>query len=337
MNFTISAPPHKKSKITVQSIMWNKVIALLPITIASIYFFGIPALNILVLSILTAAVTEIGIQAIFRQKSTIKDGNALWIGLMSGLLMPPEVPLWLPIVCSFFAIAIGKHAFGGIGSYFFNPVLAAWIFCRTAWANYLTAASLPYTGHLSNFILESGAGFLVEVSPILIIIGGLYLIFRRYIEWRIPLTFGITILLFPQVLQVIFAVLSLVDQGILNPLMYLAQFFKFFDISPQLHYSMVGMVFFGIFFLATDSPSSPVTKKGRMIYGIICGLLVSIYGYFANYVEATIFGLFLANCVSSFIEVNTVPPVYGTKSYLVKISDRLLKKSIKFEGDKADE
>lgn len=327
MTFIISAPPHIKSKITVQSIMWNKVIALIPITLVAIYFFGLQALGIIFLSILAAILTELLIQRIFKQKSTIKDGNAVFIGLMLGLLMTPEVPLWLPVICSFFAISIGKHAFGGIGSYFFNPVLAAWIFCRTAWTGYLTPASTPYFNQLSDFLLEPGAGFLVEVSPILIIAGGLYLLFKKYMEWRIPLTFGLTVILFPQILQVIFSMLDLASQRVFNPLMYLAQFFKFFDISPELQHSMVGMVFFGIFFLATDTCSSPVTKKGRVIYGILCGLLVSIYGLFANYVEATIFGLFLANCVSSFIEVNTLPAAYGTKNWFTKRYERLVTRS----------
>lgn len=334
MTFTISAPPHRKSKITFKSIMWSKALALVPVSLISIYFFGFPALSIILVSILAAVATEFGIEQIFKQKVTIQDGNAVLIGLMLSLLMPPEVPLWLPVVSSFFAIAIAKFAFGGIGSYVFNPVLAAWIFCKTAWSGLMAPASIPHIGQFSDLLLEHGAGLLVEVSPIALI-AGVYLIYKRYVEWRIPLSFFLTMLLFPQTLNVLSSIIRLANEGVLNPLMYLSQLFGFFHLSGELRYSMIGMVFFGILFIATDTPSSPLSKKGRIIYGIVCGLLVSIYGYFANYVDATFYGLFLANCVASFIEVTTAPASFGTEGLLVRWYGRIMKKlpsGLKTEG-----
>ncbi len=325
MTFTISAPPHRKSKITFRTIMWSKVLALLPVSLVSVYFFGVPALSIILAGILAAVVTEAGIQTIFRHKITINDGNAVLIGLMLSLIMPPEAPLWLPVVGSFFAISIGKHAFGGIGSYVFNPVLAAWIFISSAWPQLMTPLSIPHVGQFSDFLLENGAGLLVDVSPIALI-GGVYLIYKRYVEWKVPLAFFLTMVLFPQTLNVIFAAVELVRAGVLNPLMYLSLMFKFLEISNELSYSMIGVVFFGILFIAADTPTSPVTKRGRLIYGIVCGILVSIYGYFGNYMAGIFYGLFMANCVSSFIETTTLPAAFGSEGMIGKFYGRVMDK-----------
>lgn len=310
-----------------------KILALVPLSIVSVYFFGMPALGIILASVLTAVLTEYGIQMIAKQKVTIKDGHAAMIGLMFALLMPPEVPLWIPVVGASFAIVIGKHAFGGIGSYIFNPVLVAWVFVRSAWGGYMTQASIPHLGQLSDLLLENGAGLLVDVSPILLL-GGVYLIYKRYVEWRVPLAFALTVFFFNQTIAFFSAVLSLVQEGVLNPLMYLATMFIFLRITDELSYVMIGVVFFGILFLATDSPTSPVTKSGRVIYGFACGLLVSIYGYFGNYVDGTLYGIFLANAIAAYIETKTLPAMFGHESLLEKSYRRIMKRipsPLKFE------
>ncbi|MCS3923098.1 Rnf electron transport complex subunit RnfD [Methanosalsum natronophilum] len=303
MRFTISAPPHKKTGLTVKNIMWSKVFALIPVSIISIYFFGLPALWILFASVLAAVLAEYSIQKTFDQKITIRDGNAVLIGLMLALIIPPEAPFWIPIVGAAFAVIIGKHAFGGLGSYLFHPVLAAWIFLMIAWSEHMTPASFPYADQITDIFLENAAGFLVEVSPIALI-GGVYLILRRYLDWRIPLTFTFTIVL----LALIF--------------------------GENLEYLVTGVLIFGILFIATDPSTSPVTKQGRIYYGILCGLLTFIYGYFSvNYGYAALYGIFLANCVTAFLERITFPKEYGTpsifeKSYITlkeKISNRGIK------------
>ena len=334
MDYTISAPPHIKSSKSFRSINMAKILALIPLSLVSVYFFGIPALGIILAAVLAAVLTEYGIQMIFKQKVTIKDGHAAMIGLMFALLTPPEAPLWIPVFGAFFAIAIGKHAFGGIGSYVFNPVLVAWVFVRSAWGGYMTQASIPHMGQLSDLVLENGAGLLVDVSPILLLIGGVYLIYKKYIEWRVPLVFALTVFFFNQTIAFFYAVMSLVQEGVLNPLMYLATLFTFLRVTDELSYVMTGVVFFGILFLATDSPTSPVTKKGRIIYGLACGLLVSVYGYFANYADGTLYGIFLANAIAAYIETKTLPAMYGHESMLERSYRRVMKKipsSLKFE------
>jgi electron transport complex protein RnfD len=331
--YTISAPPHKKSKFNLKSLNWSKTIALVPVAIAAIYLFGVPALGIILASMIAAVVTEFGIQTLFKQKVTVKDGHAALVGLMLALLIPPEAPLWLPIFGAFFAIAIGKHIFGGAGSYVFNPVLVAWVFIRSAWIGPMTSLSIPHVAAFSDIILETGAGLLVGASP-LALIGGVYLIYKKYVDWRIPTTFFFTVFLFHQVIAFVSEIVNLIQEGVLNPLMYLATMFIFLKIPGELSYAMIGVVFFGILFIATDGPTSPVTKKGRLIYGFTCGLLVSIYGLFGNYVEGTLYGIFLGNCVASYIEVKTMPAPFGHESYLEKTYKRvmgMIPSALKFE------
>jgi len=333
MDYTISAPPHIKSNFSFRSINRSKILALVPVSLAAVYFFGIPALEIILAAVIAAVVTEYGIQKIFKQKVTIKDGHAALIGLMFALLTPPEAPLWIPIFGAFFAIAIGKHAFGGIGSYVFNPVLVSWVFVRSAWVHHMTPVSMPNLGQVSDLVLENGAGLLVDVSPILLL-GGVYLIYKKYIEWRVPLVFALTVFFFNQTVAFFSAVVTLIQEGVLNPLMYLSTMFIFLELTDELSYVMVGIVFFGILFLATDTPTSPVTKNGRLIYGFACGLLVSIYGYFGNYVDGTLYGIFLANAIAAYLETKTLPAMYGHESLLERSYRRVMKKvpsSLKFE------
>lgn len=333
MTYTISAPPHKKTKLDFKTLNISKIIALIPLCLAAIYFFGVPALSIIIACVAAAVITEFGIQTIFKQKLTITDGHAAMLGLMLALLIPPEAPLWIPVFAGFFAIAIGKHVFGGIGSYIFNPVLVAWIFTRSAWSSYMTPLSIPHLGQLSDLILENGAGLMVDVSPLLLI-GGVYLIYKRYIDWRVPLAFFATLILLPQALLFISNVNVLIQGGVMNPLMYMSQLFTFFDMSQDLPYEMIGIVFFGILFISTDTATSPITKKGRTVYGITCGVLVFIYGHFSNFVDGTLYGIFLANCVASFIEINTMPASFGTQTFSQKIYRGVMDRvpaSLKFE------
>ncbi|WP_440953394.1 Rnf electron transport complex subunit RnfD [Methanococcoides sp. FTZ1] len=296
MTFTISAPPHRKENITFKKMTWAKVIALMPVFLLSVYLFGIPAIGLVIASILAAVVTEVAIQKAFNQKITIDDGNAILIGLMVAMVIPPEAPIWIPMIGSVFAIGIGKHAFGGIGSYVFNPVLAAWVFLSLAWWSIMSPYSYPQTTALSDLILETGAGHIAGVSPLALLIPGCILVLLRYVEWRIPVSFFVTTIL-----------LALL-------------------VGDSLSYVVLGVVLFGMLFLATDTSTSPVTKNGRVIYGIVCGVLVVVYGHFANYVDAIFYGLFLANCVSALIDNNTLPGSYGTETFLQRKYKRIISK-----------
>ena len=280
MTLTISAPPHRVMGVTVNKIMWGKVLALVPVSLVAIYFFGLPAFGILFASVITAVATEAGIQKIFNQESTIADGHAVLIGLMLALILPYDAPIWIAVIGSFFAIAIVKHAYGGIGSYMFNPVLVSWVFLNLSWTSIMTTKSTPHIVALTDLILENGAGFLVGVSPIALI-GGVVLILMRYVEWRVPLSYFVTTLLLV------------------------------FLLKDDLSYVITGAYLFGVLFIATDSVTMPITKKGRIIYGIVCGVLTVLYGYYASYVTGTFYALMLANCIVPYIELKTLPKPFG--------------------------
>lgn len=278
MKLTVSHPPHIKKGVTVKTLMWSRIGILIPAILLSIYVFGLPALGVVLASVLSAVITEAGIQKIFKQKSTIKDGDTILIGLIIALLLPPDIKLWIPVIGAFFGVALVKHAFGGLGSTLFNPAIAAWIFMNMSWGPLTVPNSVPHLAQYSDLILELGAGRLADVSPIVFILGGGYLIYKNYIDWRIPSAYLITTVAFA------------------------------FIIGEEMSFVITGMLFFGVFILATDTVTSPITKSGRIIYGILCGILTVIYGYFSfNYVIAVPYAILLANAVAPLIEKNTFP------------------------------
>ncbi|MCQ1536290.1 RnfABCDGE type electron transport complex subunit D [Methanosarcina sp. KYL-1] len=281
MPFTVSPPPHIKAGVSVKSLMWSRFIVLLPVCLASIYLFGFPALGNLIAGVLGAVFIELAIQKTFKQRVTIGDGNAAYLGLLIALMVPPTVPFWMPFIAAVFGVGVVKHAFGGLGSYMFHPALAAWVFLKLSWTQTMVPASIPQLGGFSDLIIENGAGFLVDASPIAMI-GVLYLIARKYIEWRIPLTYLLTTVLLVVLL------------------------------GDPLSYVFTGSFLLGVFFIATETSTSPITRNGRLVYGIACGFLTVIYGYFTgNYIEGTFYGLLLANAISPLIERSTLPKPFG--------------------------
>ena len=278
MKLTVSAPPHIRQNVTIGTIMWSRIAILVLVSLVAFYVFGVSALLLVLVSVVSAVLTEAGIQRLSKQELTVHDGDALLIGLLIALLMPPGVQLWIPIVGAFFAVALVKHAFGGLGSTLFNPAIAAWVFMNMSWYKLTRVSSIPHIGQYTDLVLELGAGRMAEVSPLIILLGGLYLIYKKYIDWRIPSSYLVTTIV-------------------------MALF-----IGEDLSYVVTGMLFLGVFILATDTATSPITKNGRFIYGVLCGILTVIYGYFSfDYVVAVLYAIFFANVVSPFIEKNSLP------------------------------
>ncbi len=278
MQLIVSSPPHIREDISIEKIMWSMVIALLPVTLLAVYVFGLPALSIVLISVITAVLTEAILQKMSDKRITIKDGNAVLIGLLLALLLPPNVPLWVPIVGVVIALVFAKHAFGGLGHTIFNPSLVGVAFLMISWSEIMspTPASIPRFSASMPYILEYGATRLADASP-LAMIGALYLLYKKYIDWRIPLAFIAIVALSALLLRI--------------------------DLSSI----FTGVLVLGVFFLATDHSTTPVTKNGRFIFGAGCGALIIIYGQFGGYFEGICYSILLMNCFTALIDRYTVP------------------------------
>jgi electron transport complex protein RnfD len=287
--------------------MRDVVIALLPATAFGVYNFGIKALIVLVLSVLSAVGAEALYQKAAGQKVTINDYSAIITGLLLGLNLPHTVPFWIPIMGSVFAIVIVKQLFGGLGQNFMNPALGARAFLLISFAGIMTTWELDGISTatpLAIFKAESAAGFstpdlvdlfigsiggcIGETSAIALIIGGLYLLFRKVIDWRIPGTYILTV-----------AVLAVLLGG------------KGFDMNYILYHIFSGGLILGAFFMATDYASSPISNVGKIIMGVGCGLLTILIRLYGGYPEGVSFAILIMNLFVPLIDRYTVPKSFG--------------------------
>ncbi|MCM8799166.1 MAG: RnfABCDGE type electron transport complex subunit D [Candidatus Omnitrophica bacterium] len=314
-NLLVSFWPHIQMKDSISKIMWTVFMCLVPAGIAGVYFFGLHSLLLIFISIITAVLTEGSIQLIRKNKITIYDGTAALTGLLLAYNLPPTVPFWIPIIGSFFAIAIAKQAFGGLGRNIFNPALSARVFLLLSWPTYMTAFVKPFgsadtiSSATPLSILKEGektlsdigltymdlflgrrAGCIGEVAVFLLLLGALVLLFLKIITLHIPLSFIFVLAIFSWIFD---------KQGL----------FK----GDVLFSIMSGGVILGAFFMATDYVTSPLTKKGKVVFGIGCGLLTFIIRRFAGYPEGVSFSILIMNAFSPLIDRIFKPPVYGKK------------------------
>jgi len=279
--------------------MLDVIIALLPATAASVYFFGMRALAITLVSVAAAVAAEAAIQKIRNRPVTINDGSAVITGLLLALTLSPAMPLWMVAVGAVAAIGIGKQVYGGLGSNPFNPALVGRAFLvvtfpvhMTTWINPIdgVTSATPLgllkmegtaTGYTELFIGNVG-GSLGETSALLLILGGLYLLYRGIIDWRIPAFYLGTV-----------AVMTAV----------LGQ-------DPVFHL-LAGGLMLGAFFMATDMVTTPVTRTGKIIFGIGAGILVVLIRLYGGYPEGVLFSILLMNTFTPIIDKYTRPKIYG--------------------------
>lgn len=311
----LSSSPHIRSKDKTSTIMRDVVIALIPATAYGIYIFGLKALYVVLASVITSVLVEAGIQKLRKKPVSISDWSAVVTGLLLAMNIPGSAPIWIPIVGAVFAIAIAKHAFGGLGHNFINPALAARAFLMSGWMGRMTSYTVPKVHTISqatplNVIkqaLDNGndalmavkesaslgdmffgniGGVIGETSALLLILGGLYLIFRGVITYRIPTFYIGTV-----------AILSFFLYG--------------FDLELVLYLLLGGGLMLGAFFMATDYASSPINPRGQIIFAIGCGLLTVIIRRFGGYPEGVSYSILLMNVAAPLIEKYSSPKVFG--------------------------
>ncbi|MGE5580018.1 MAG: RnfABCDGE type electron transport complex subunit D [Bacillota bacterium] len=301
----ISSSPHLKGPRTVRSLMLDVVLALVPATVASVVLFGFGSLAVIAASVISAVVSEYVYEKAVKREVTVGDFSAVITGLLLALTLPPGVPLYVPVVGSAFAIVIAKQVFGGLGTNFVNPALAARAFLLAAWPTHVlkdwvspltydaVSAATPLSGGqvppLTDLLMGVRLGSLGETSIAALTLGGLYLIVRGVIDWRIPAGFLGTLALGTWV----FGKPGSYFQG--DPVTAL----------------MLGGAVLGAFFMATDYVTSPVTKKGRLYMGIGAGFITLLIRLWGGYPEGVTYAILLMNLVTPLIDRFVVPRYYG--------------------------
>ena len=313
---TVSPSPHARRKMTTTSVMKDVLIALLPTTAWGIYIYGLRAALVVLLAVVSSVLFEAGTQLLLKRKVTVYDCSAAVTGLLLGLNLSPSVPLYVPIVGSAFAIILVKQLFGGIGKNIMNPALAARVFLMLAWTESMSAfpaandyafdavasatpmvslkaGVLPEGMTVLDLFLGKSGGCIGELSALMILIGGIYLIYRRVIRWHIPVamigTVAILTFIFP-----------------LGGAVTLAERATFMAASL-----CGGGLMLGAVFMATDYVTSPVTNVGRLIYGAGCGALVVFIRYFGGYNEGVSFAILIMNALVWYLDMATQPRVFG--------------------------
>ncbi|MCR3956815.1 MAG: RnfABCDGE type electron transport complex subunit D [Gudongella sp.] len=298
----VSQSPHIRSDESVKRTMLDVIIALVPAMIGSVYFFGFDAIRLLLITVVAALIFEYGIQKLFKKPVRIMDLSAVVTGVLLALNLPAGTPWWVAVFGAAFAIIIVKEFFGGIGQNFMNPALGARAALVASWPGIMTAYTNPdgISAATPLGILKAGEGSLPaiqrmifgdiggvigETSAILLLIGGLYLIIRNVIDWKIPVIYIATT-------SVVLMLLGV-------------------DSSNLTYHVLGGGLILGAFFMATDYASSPVTPKGKIIFAIGCGLLTALIRVKGGLPEGVSYSILIMNVATPLIEKLTRPKVFG--------------------------
>lgn len=316
--YNVSASPHIRSGVTTSNIMRDVAIALMPACVFSVYQFGLRALIILLTTTLVCAATEYIYMALMGKKDEPYECSAIVTGMLLGMNMPVTVPIWIPVIGSIFAIIVVKQLFGGLGQNFMNPALAARCFLFLCYAermnrfdiakktgmdlvNFGAAAVDGVSGATPLAALKAGesislfdaffgftGGVIGETSAAMLLLGAAYLLYRKVITLRIPLTYLLTFSVF---------MLALGGHGL-----------DFEYLAGQL---FTGGLMLGAFFMATDYSTSPITKNGQILFGIVLGVLTGIFRVYGATAEGVSYAIIISNLLVPLIEKISMPKPFG--------------------------
>ncbi len=305
----VSQPPHIKDTAQTSAIMYWVVIVLAPITLYSFYLFGFSVIVIVVMAVAGAAATEAFLQWILGKDLTLFDGSALLTGLLLALTLPPRLPFWIPFIGGVAAIGLSKFIFGGLGYNVFNPALVGRQVLLVSWAKFMTtgfadkiqvdtisgatplyiykqvqegAVRFDFAPLVRQYLMANSHGSIGEASAILLLLGAAILFYKRIISWEVPVTYIGVVVAFSLVFRAdpLFQVLS-------------------------------GGIILGAFFMATDYVTSPITSRGKLIFGAGCGFVNMLLRFYSGLPEATAYSILFMNALAPMIDKYTIPKPFG--------------------------
>lgn len=317
----LSSSPHEHSGETTEQVMRAVIYSLLPACAVAVYFFGVQALSVLLIATLGCLAAEAVFQRLLGQPVTISDGSAMITGILLAMNLPPSSPWWMTLLGAVIAIGIGKSIFGGLGYNLFNPALVARVVLlisfpvqMTTWTaptppgsglDAVTAATplgewktavmltgqLPETmqGGYLDYFLGNMSGSVGEVSALALLLGAVYLFWRKILTWHIPLSYVGTVLIMAGVFWLI------------DPARYP---------NPLFHLLTGGLVL-GAFYMATDMVTTPVAPRGMILFGVGCGVLTVLIRLFGGYPEGVSFAILLMNAATPLIDRYFRPRTFG--------------------------
>lgn len=317
---SVSTSPHIKSDDSVSKIMWNVNLALAPAALFAVYNFGMPAFINIIVAILAAVGSEYLVQKYMKKDITINDGSAFLTGLLLVMTVPPNIPPYMTAIGVFVAIVIAKHSMGGLGYNIFNPahigraaLMVSWPVAMTTWSKMTTTVDVVSAATPLNILKQQGYSKLIETfgskpemykalfigtrngsigetSTILLLLGGAYLIHKKYINWQVPV----------------------VMIGIVGVVTWIFGPTGTFSGDPLFH-MMAGGLVIGAFFMATDMVTIPITKKGQVIFAIGAGLLTALIRLKGGYPEGVCYSILLMNSVTPLIDRLVKPVKFGAR------------------------
>ena len=314
----VSSNPHVRDKMTTSRIMQLVALALLPTTLFGIWNFGFRALLVVLVTVASSVFFEWLHDRLMHKKNTINDFSAVVTGLLLALNMPPQIPLWMPVLGSAFAIIVVKQLFGGLGQNFMNPALAARCFLMISFAGKMTdfavdklsgyhcidtvtgataLAELKNSGFtadsisVKNLFIGNIHGTIGETSAIAILIGAVILLAFKVIDLKIPLTYIGSF--------AVFVILYMLGTG------------KGFDVNYLFSHLFGGGLMLGAWFMATDYVTTPITPKGQLLYGCCLGVVTAIFRLFGGSAEGVSYAIIFCNLLVPLIEKVTKPVAFG--------------------------